>query len=115
MTPALADKVVVIMGGTSGLGLAATKACLRAGARVVAVGLPGQDAVLLEDTLLESNCVIATGDAREPATAIRQSKPRWKNSAASTRSTTSPAAAAARTATARSTSSLTTAGSSRST
>jgi NAD(P)-dependent dehydrogenase (short-subunit alcohol dehydrogenase family) len=69
VTPALADKVVVIMGGTSGLGLAATKACLRAGARVVAVGLPGQDAVLLEDTLLESNCVIATGDAREPATA----------------------------------------------
>ena len=67
--PALADKVVVIIGGTSGLGLSATKACLRAGARVVAVGLPGQDAVLLEDTLLETNCVIATGDARDPATA----------------------------------------------
>ena len=67
--PQLADKVVVIIGGTSGLGLSATKACLRAGARVVAIGLPGQDAVLLEDTLLETNCVIATGDARDPATA----------------------------------------------
>jgi NAD(P)-dependent dehydrogenase (short-subunit alcohol dehydrogenase family) len=67
--PLLADKVVVVIGGTSGLGLSATKACLRAGARVVAVGLPGQDAVLLEDTLLETNCALGTGDARDPATA----------------------------------------------
>ena len=66
---ALAEKVVVIIGGTSGLGLSATKACVRAGARVVAVGLPGQDAVLLEDTMLEDGCVLATGDARDPATA----------------------------------------------
>jgi NAD(P)-dependent dehydrogenase (short-subunit alcohol dehydrogenase family) len=65
----LADKVIVIIGGTSGLGLSATKACVRAGARVVAVGLPGQDAVLLEDTLLEDACLLSTGDARDPATA----------------------------------------------
>src|SRR5688572_20616094 len=65
----LAEKVVVIIGGTSGLGLSATKACVRAGAKVVAVGLPGQDAVLLEDTLLEEACLLATGDARDPATA----------------------------------------------
>ena len=66
---ALAEKVIVIIGGTSGLGLSATKACVRAGAKVVAVGLPGQDAVLLEDTLLEDGCLLATGDARDPATA----------------------------------------------
>jgi NAD(P)-dependent dehydrogenase (short-subunit alcohol dehydrogenase family) len=66
---ALAGKVVVIIGGTSGLGLSATKACVRAGARVVAVGLPGEDAVALEDTILENDCVVATGDARDPETA----------------------------------------------
>jgi NAD(P)-dependent dehydrogenase (short-subunit alcohol dehydrogenase family) len=68
-TGMLANKVVVIIGGTSGLGLSATKACVRAGARVVAVGLPGEDAVALEDTILENDCVVATGDARDPATA----------------------------------------------
>jgi NAD(P)-dependent dehydrogenase (short-subunit alcohol dehydrogenase family) len=35
---ALADRVVVIIGGTSGLGLSAAKACIGAGARVVVVG-----------------------------------------------------------------------------
>ena len=65
----LAAKVVVIIGGTSGLGLSATKACVRAGAKVVAVGLPGQDAVELEDTLLEDSCLVATADARDAATA----------------------------------------------
>ena len=34
----LANKSLVIVGGTSGLGLAAARACVRAGAKVVAVG-----------------------------------------------------------------------------
>ena len=67
--PPLADKVVVIIGGTSGLGLSATKACAAAGAKVVAVGLPGEDAASLADPLLADACLFATGDARDPATA----------------------------------------------
>ncbi len=39
MNEALAGRVVVIIGGTSGMGLSAVQACLKAGARVVAVGL----------------------------------------------------------------------------
>lgn len=39
MNPPLAGKVVVIIGGTTGIGFAAGTACIAAGARVVAVGL----------------------------------------------------------------------------
>ena len=65
----LAGKVVVVIGGTSGLGLSATKACARAGARVVAVGLHGQDAASLADPHLADACEFAPADARDPATA----------------------------------------------
>ncbi|HAB16123.1 MAG TPA: short-chain dehydrogenase, partial [Verrucomicrobiales bacterium] len=37
MSGRLTGKSVVIIGGTSGLGLAATRACVREGARVVVV------------------------------------------------------------------------------
>ena len=38
MASELSGKVIVVMGGTSGLGLSAVRACVRQGARVVAVG-----------------------------------------------------------------------------
>ena len=64
----LDGRVVVIVGATSGIGLSATRACLRAGARVVAVGLsvpPGLDAEL------GSGARVTVADAREPDTARR--------------------------------------------
>ena len=48
---ALKGEVVVVVGGTSGLGLSGVRACLEAGARVVAVGLPGPDAGSLGENL----------------------------------------------------------------
>lgn len=60
---ALADKVVVVVGASSGLGRSALGACLRAGARVVGVSpdgpIPGEPAALRTHV----------GDAREPDTA----------------------------------------------
>lgn len=49
MPEPLAGKVVVIIGGTRGLGLSAVRTCLAAGARVVAVGLEPDAAAALED------------------------------------------------------------------
>ena len=40
METPLVGKVVVVIGGTSGLGLSGVRACLAAGARVLALGLP---------------------------------------------------------------------------
>lgn len=65
MRRALEDKVIVIIGGTSGIGLSAARACLREGARVVAVGL-GADGPAPEDT---EALRVRVGDARDPATA----------------------------------------------
>jgi len=62
---ALAGKVVVIIGGTSGIGLAAAQACLAAGAQIVVVGLD------LPAGVFGENARVLTGDAREPATATR--------------------------------------------
>ena len=47
----LAGKGIVIVGGTSGLGRAACHACIREGARVVAVGRDPAKAALLEGEL----------------------------------------------------------------
>lgn len=63
MDAALAGKVVVIIGGTSGIGFAAVQACLEARAQVVAVGLN------LPEYDLGENARVLTGDARDPATA----------------------------------------------
>jgi len=73
---ALGGKVVVVVGGTSGLGLSGVRACLEAGASVVAVGLPGPDTGPLAADLGLSARVIL-GDAREPGVAreaIRQAR-----------------------------------------
>lgn len=65
MTAALSGKVVVIIGGTTGIGLAATRACVAAGAQVVAVGLDAGPGDFGETVR------VITADAREPETATR--------------------------------------------
>ena len=64
----LEGKVVVIVGGTSGLGLSGLRVCLGAGARVVAVGPVTAGTERLEGELGPSVRVIP-GDARDPDTA----------------------------------------------
>jgi NAD(P)-dependent dehydrogenase (short-subunit alcohol dehydrogenase family) len=67
----LEGKVVVIVGGTSGLGLSGLRACLSAGARVVAVGpaTSGTESLAAELGPSERNARIIQGDARDPKTA----------------------------------------------
>jgi len=64
----LEGKVVVVVGGTSGLGLSGVQACLAAGARVVAVGPPGSGAEGLGSEL-GKRARFVPGDARDPGTA----------------------------------------------
>ena len=64
----LANNSLVIIGGTSGLGLAATRACVRAGARVVAVGRDPDKAAAVLAELGDSVRVVAA-DATDPTTA----------------------------------------------
>ena len=64
----LAQKVIVVMGGTTGLGLSAARAFVKVGARVVVVGRKGEslDAALRE---LGENADGLAGDAIHPETA----------------------------------------------
>ena len=64
--PALADRVVVIIGGSTGLGLSGARACLAAGARVV---ITGRKAASLAAAAQELGSDVATlaGDATDPA------------------------------------------------
>jgi NAD(P)-dependent dehydrogenase (short-subunit alcohol dehydrogenase family) len=66
----LCDKVLVVIGGTSGLGLSAAKAFLREGARVVVVGRTAEKVAAVEREL---GSVVAglVGDATQPDTALR--------------------------------------------
>lgn len=70
MSKALEGKVIVIIGGTTGLGLSAGRACIRAGAKVVGCGRSATSAqearAALGDHFRE-----VVGDARDPATAER--------------------------------------------
>ena len=68
-TGALQDKVIVIVGGTTGLGLSAAKACLAAGARVVCVGRNPQSGEAAAAALGTSARVIS-GDAADPETSV---------------------------------------------
>jgi NAD(P)-dependent dehydrogenase (short-subunit alcohol dehydrogenase family) len=63
--PPLAGKVVVVVGGTSGIGLSGVRACLAAGGRVMALGLPESvtDALARE---LGPSARLVPGDARDP-------------------------------------------------
>ncbi len=64
----LSGQVIVIVGGTSGLGAAAAAACVEAGGRVVLVGRSQEKASAISQQLGES-CVTLIGDALEPSTA----------------------------------------------
>ncbi len=64
----LAGHVIVIIGGTTGLGLAGAKACLAAGARAVCVGLDEATSQAAAAELGEAARIL-TGDARDPETA----------------------------------------------
>lgn len=68
MQSELNGRVVVVIGGTSGLGLSAVRACVLAGASVVAVG---RDAAKAEAVQAEfgGRVVVHVGDATEPGTA----------------------------------------------
>ena len=66
----LQEKVIVIIGGTSGLGLSAAHACIDAGARVVIVGRD-QDKLASAQRSLGGSCRTVAGDARDAAIAER--------------------------------------------
>lgn len=66
----LANKVLVVIGGTSGLGLSAAKAFTRAGAKVVVVGRnPGN--VKAGQKSLGASAKALIGDAKNPQTAVK--------------------------------------------
>jgi len=62
----LDGRVLVIVGGTSGIGLSATRACLAAGARLVVVGLEVPEGLAAE---LGSRGEAIAADARDPGAA----------------------------------------------
>ena len=66
----LEGKILVVIGGTTGLGLSAAKAFVAAGANVVVVGR-NADNVRLAQTLLGRMSRALVGDATKPATARR--------------------------------------------
>lgn len=70
MNLTLEDRVIVIVGGTTGLGLSAARACGRAGARLVVVG---RNPVSAERAVQELGGAARSlvGDASEPTTADR--------------------------------------------
>lgn len=70
MSGRLQDRVVVIIGGTSGLGRSAARACVREGARVVAVGRDPAKAAAVAEELGESVRLLAA-DAIQTETAAR--------------------------------------------
>ena len=67
-TAALQDKCIVIIGGTSGIGLSAARACVGAGANVLAVGREDENIVAAGQALGEAARVIS-GDATSAGTA----------------------------------------------
>jgi NAD(P)-dependent dehydrogenase (short-subunit alcohol dehydrogenase family) len=67
---ALHGKTIVIIGGTTGLGLSAARACLEAGARIVALGR-NPDSAEAARRELGHDALILTGDAREPEASVR--------------------------------------------
>jgi NAD(P)-dependent dehydrogenase (short-subunit alcohol dehydrogenase family) len=62
----LEGKVVVVVGGSSGLGLSAVRACVDAGASVVAINLPGSSPLSTESSPRVRSWL---GDARDGETA----------------------------------------------
>jgi NAD(P)-dependent dehydrogenase (short-subunit alcohol dehydrogenase family) len=70
MSLRLANRALVIIGGTSGLGLSAVRACVREGARVVAVG---RDPDKVAEVQVEFGDTVRAfaGDATDPSTATQ--------------------------------------------
>jgi len=66
----LQDKSIVIIGGTTGLGLSAALAFVNHGARIIAVGRNKDSAVAAKEQL-DKNAEIITGDATDPETAAK--------------------------------------------
>ena len=66
----LANKVIVVIGGTSGLGLSAAKALVAAGAKVVIVGRHA-DKVAAAKKELGNAAAGLTADAAKPGTAVK--------------------------------------------
>jgi NAD(P)-dependent dehydrogenase (short-subunit alcohol dehydrogenase family) len=64
----LSGKVIVVIGGTTGLGLSAARACVAAGAKVVAVGR-NPDSVAAAGQALGADGRVFNADAADPATA----------------------------------------------
>jgi len=64
---ALADKCIVIIGGTSGLGLSAARACAAAGAKLVVIGRDDEH-VRTARTTLGNDVHVLVGDATVPRT-----------------------------------------------
>jgi NAD(P)-dependent dehydrogenase (short-subunit alcohol dehydrogenase family) len=70
VTAALSGKVVVLIGGTTGIGLAAAHGCLGAGAQLVCVGRDDETSHAAQRALGDHTRVIAA-DACAPDTAVR--------------------------------------------
>lgn len=70
MADALRGKSIVIIGGTTGLGLSAARACIADGATVVVVGR-NPDSAHDAQVALGNACVTLVADATDPATAPR--------------------------------------------
>jgi NAD(P)-dependent dehydrogenase (short-subunit alcohol dehydrogenase family) len=68
--PALLDKTIVVIGGTSGIGRSAVRAFHQAGANLVIVGLDTRSCEETEAELSGSAAVL-TGDACDPNTAVK--------------------------------------------
>src|SRR5438034_9476656 len=68
MSGALAGRIIVIIGGTSGLGLSAAQACVDAGAKIVAIGRDETDVANAAASLGSSASVFAA-DATHPSSA----------------------------------------------
>src|SRR5256885_4476137 len=68
MSPKLANKVLVVIGGTTGLGFSAAKAFVEAGAKVVVVGR-NPESVAQAEAALGKSAKALVGDAAQPKTA----------------------------------------------
>lgn len=64
--PPLAEQVIVVIGGTTGLGFSAAKAILEAGARGVVITGRNADSAASAGDALGDRCVAHTGDACAP-------------------------------------------------
>jgi len=66
----LANKVLVVIGGTTGIGFSAARAFVKAGAKVVAVGRNPKN-VKVAQKMLGKSANAFVGDATEPGTVVK--------------------------------------------